>query len=406
MPLPPPPPASLGSAPLTAASFPAGASPPPHLPRGRVLSIQSHVVSGAVGQRATVLPLQVLGFEVDAINSVQFSNHTGYPAGFRGQVLSGPALADLTDGLAANGLLGGVTHLLTGYIGSASFLRGVVDTRRRLAAASPGLVYVCDPVLGDGGRLYVPAELVAIYRDEVLPLAAVATPNAYELGLLAGVEGEVATEAAAFAACDTLHDTTGVPTIVVTSLNPPAAPPSPPPPDRDAAAPGGGAGNGGATVTATAAATAPAAAADADADAGVVTMLVSAGHGCQRWAVDARRLPGAFTGAGDMAAALVLAWATIAADAGDAAPLATAAARAMATVAAVLGRTYDRAGAAAAAAAGGGGAKGTTAAATTRRRRPPPELQLVASLGDVVCPPMGLVTVREVPGRQDTGGSP
>lgn len=351
------------------------------------------MVSGAVGQRATVLPLQVLGFEVDAINSVQFSNHTGYPAGFRGEVLSGPALTDLTDGLDANGLLGGVTHLLTGYIGSASFLRGVVDTRRRLAAASPGLVYVCDPVLGDGGRLYVPAELVAIYREEVLPLATVATPNAYELGLLAGVEGDVVDENGAFAACDILHDTTGVATIVVTSLNPPP----PPPPDPDAP-PSGGAGNGNAA--------APAAAADAS--EGVVTMLVSAAHGRHRWAVDAPRLPGAYTGAGDMAAALVLAWATIAAEASDVAPLATAAARAMATVAAVLRRTCDRAAAAAAAtqavAMTDGAAKGTTAVATAEPRRPPPELQLVASLGDVVCPPTGLVTVREVLGRGGTDG--
>ncbi|OSX77850.1 hypothetical protein BU14_0130s0006 [Porphyra umbilicalis] len=334
--------------------------PPPHLPRGRVLSIQSHVVSGTVGQRATVLPLQVLGFDVDAVNSVQFSNHTGYPAGFRGEVLSGAALANLTDGLAVNGLLGGVTHLLTGYIGSASFLRGVVDTRRRLAAASPGLIYVCDPVLGDGGRLYVPEELVAIYREEVLPLAAVATPNAFELGLLAGVAGGISDEASAFAAASVLHDSTGVDTIVVTSLNPP--PPLPLLP-AGAAPPGDGDGPGD----------------TGDGGVGVVTMLVSAAGGRHRWAVDAPRLPGAYTGAGDMAAALVLAWAAIAADAGDAAPLRTAAARAMATVAAVLRRTCDRAAAA---------------------RRPPPELALVASLGEVVCPPEGLVTVREVPGRE------
>ncbi|GAB0494437.1 hypothetical protein MMPV_005730 [Pyropia vietnamensis] len=347
----------------------------------------SHVVSGTVGQRATVLPLQVLGFEVDAINSVQFSNHTGYPAGFRGQVLSGPALADLTDGLDANGLLGGVTHLLTGYIGSASFLRGVVDTRRRLAAASPGLVYVCDPVLGDGGRLYVPSELVAIYREEVLPLATVATPNAYELGLLAGVEGEVVDEDGAFAACDTLHDTTGVAAIVVTSLNPPS------PPDRDATPRCGGAtDNGGSTG-------------HANNNGELVTMLVSAAHGRHRWAVDAPRLPGAYTGAGDMAAALVLAWATIATEAGDAAPLATAATHAMATVAAVLRRTCDRATAAVAAAAAGGATKGTTTEATAGPRRPPPELQLVASLGEVVCPPIPLVTVREVPGRGSTDRS-
>ncbi|XP_066359425.1 2,3-bisphosphoglycerate-dependent phosphoglycerate mutase 1-like isoform X2 [Miscanthus floridulus] len=79
---------------------------------GRVLSIQSHTVQGYVGNKSSVFPLQLLGFDVDPINSVQFSNHTGYPT-FRGQVLDGKQLWDLIEGLEANQLLH-YTHLLTG----------------------------------------------------------------------------------------------------------------------------------------------------------------------------------------------------------------------------------------------------------------------------------------------------
>jgi hypothetical protein len=158
----------------------------------RVLSIQSHVVHGYVGNRCATFPLQLLGIEVDVINSVQFSNHTGYPGGHRGEVLGGDALTALVDGLDTNGLLAGFTHLLTGYIGSASFLRAVADVLRRLRAANPGLVYVCDPVLGDDGRLYVPPGLVTLYAKEVMPLADVVTPNAFETELLlaAGQAGD------------------------------------------------------------------------------------------------------------------------------------------------------------------------------------------------------------------------
>ena len=119
---------------------------------GRVLSIQSHVVHGHVGNKSAVFPLQLLGFEVDPINSVQFSNHTGYSNGFRGQVLQGDQLWELVEGLDANELLS-YTHLLTGYIGSKSFLETVLRVLRRLREVNPDLIYVCDPVLGDNGKL-------------------------------------------------------------------------------------------------------------------------------------------------------------------------------------------------------------------------------------------------------------
>lgn len=105
----------------------------------RVLSIQSHVVHGYVGSKCAVLPLNRLGLEVDAINSVQFSNHTGYPQ-FTGQVLDGDGLTVLVDGLEANGLLR-YTHLLTGYIGSLSLLETIASVVQRLRRVNPDLIY-------------------------------------------------------------------------------------------------------------------------------------------------------------------------------------------------------------------------------------------------------------------------
>ncbi|KAH9306546.1 hypothetical protein KI387_010950, partial [Taxus chinensis] len=106
---------------------------------GRVLSIQSHTVQGYVGNKAAVFPLQLLGFDVDPINSVQFSNHTGYPT-FRGQVLNGEQLWALIEGLEANDLLC-YTHLLTGYIGSVSFLDTILQVVEKLRSVNPDLIY-------------------------------------------------------------------------------------------------------------------------------------------------------------------------------------------------------------------------------------------------------------------------
>eukprot|EP01051_Picozoa_sp_SAG22_P032396 SAG22_NODE_13642_length_399_cov_1.373333_1_plen_117_part_10 len=107
-----------------------------------------------------VFPLQLLGMEVDPVNSVQFSNHTGYKNGWTGKCLEGDDLLSLVEGLEKNGLLQGYTHLLTGYIGSASFAKTITKVLAKLRAANPDLIYVCDPVMGDEGRLYVPEELV------------------------------------------------------------------------------------------------------------------------------------------------------------------------------------------------------------------------------------------------------
>ena len=182
---------------------------------GRCLTIQSHVVSGYVGNKCAVFPLQLHGFDVDPILSVQFSNHTGYGS-WKGAVMTGAQLQSLVEGLEQNGLLEGYTHILTGYIGSASMLRTVARLVRKLRQLNPEVTYVCDPVLGDNGKLYVPAELVEIYREEIVPLATVLTPNQSEAELLTGMT--ITNEEEALAACAALHDA-GPPSAVLTSLD-------------------------------------------------------------------------------------------------------------------------------------------------------------------------------------------
>ena len=151
----------------------------------RVLSVQSHVVHGYVGNKSAVFPLQLLGFEVDSVNTVHFSNHTGYPS-FKGTVMTGEELRSTMEGLEANGLVDH-THLLTGYIGSESVLAAVVEVLGAIRQKNPRAVYVCDPVLGDHGRIYTKPELVEVYRQVVVPLANVLTPNQFELELLRGI---------------------------------------------------------------------------------------------------------------------------------------------------------------------------------------------------------------------------
>ncbi|GLT57247.1 hypothetical protein SLA2020_302340 [Shorea laevis] len=181
---------------------------------GRVLSIQSHTVQGYVGNKSAVFPLQLLGYDVDPINSVQFSNHTGYPT-FRGQVLNGQQLWELIEGLEANDLLY-YTHLLTGYIGSVSFLNTVLEVVDKLRTINPNLTYVCDPVMGDEGKLYVPEELISVYREKVLPVASMLTPNQFEAELLTGLR--ICSEEDGREACKMLH-ATGPSKVVITSIN-------------------------------------------------------------------------------------------------------------------------------------------------------------------------------------------
>uniref|UniRef100_A0A8B9KR55 Pyridoxal kinase n=1 Tax=Astyanax mexicanus TaxID=7994 RepID=A0A8B9KR55_ASTMX len=178
----------------------------------RVLSIQSHVVRGYVGNKSATFPLQVLGFEVDSINSVQFSNHTGYEH-WKGQVLTADELHVLYEGIKLN-KVNHYDYVLTGYTRDVSFLESVVDIVEELKGANPSLVYVCDPVMGDNGAMYVPEALLPVYRDKVVPVADIITPNQFEAELLTG--RKISTEKDAVEAMDQLHGM-GPDTVVITS---------------------------------------------------------------------------------------------------------------------------------------------------------------------------------------------
>lgn len=151
-----------------------------------VISIQSQVVLGHVGNSAALFPMQAAGLEVAAIPTVVFSNTPDYPT-LRGRALPPDFFADLLLGAEERGLPQRADFIVTGYIGSAPVARLVADFVARAKAANPGLVYLCDPVLGDTGPgLYVPEEIAGIMRDRLLPLADLATPNPFEMGWLTG----------------------------------------------------------------------------------------------------------------------------------------------------------------------------------------------------------------------------
>jgi len=152
----------------------------------RFLSLQSHVAYGYVGNRAAVFPLQRLGHEVWAVNTVEFSNHTGYGA-WRGRTAPAEQVADIVHGIEALGVLASCDALLTGYVGDAALADVVMDTARRVRSANPRAVWCCDPVLGDiDTGLYVKPGIDVFFRDRAVPAADLVTPNHFELEHLTG----------------------------------------------------------------------------------------------------------------------------------------------------------------------------------------------------------------------------
>ena len=178
-----------------------------------VLSIQSHVVSGYVGNTAAAFPMQLLGFDVHLINSVQFSNHTGY-ATVNGRVLDGNDLDALVEGLVANKLVN-FDYVLTGYIGSETFLNSILQLLDIVYAHNPTMKYVCDPVLGDNGKLYVPIGLINIFKEKIIPRAYMITPNQLEAEKLSDI---VITDGSSVIACILKLYTMGPEIIAITSV--------------------------------------------------------------------------------------------------------------------------------------------------------------------------------------------
>ena len=151
-----------------------------------ILSIQSHVVYGHVGNSAAVFPLQRLGREVWPLMTVQFSSHAGYP-GWRGRVFDADMIDECVAGLQAIGALSGCAGLITGYIGKPETGEAALRALAAVRASNSEAVYACDPVIGDIGRgSYVAPGVGEFFRDRALPFATIATPNAFELEWLTG----------------------------------------------------------------------------------------------------------------------------------------------------------------------------------------------------------------------------
>lgn len=145
----------------------------------RYLSFGSWVCHGYVANKCSVFGLQALEIEVDPINILQFSNHTGYPV-WKGEKLQGEQLYALFEGLKLNNLVN-YSHFLTAYIGSPSCLRTILKIFEEVKELNPNVKYACDPVMGDDGKFYVGTEdLLPIYRDEVLLKAHFLFPNQTE----------------------------------------------------------------------------------------------------------------------------------------------------------------------------------------------------------------------------------
>ncbi|GAA0587450.1 pyridoxal kinase [Craurococcus roseus] len=181
-----------------------------------ILSIQSWVAYGHVGNASAVFPLQRLGAEVWAINTVQFSNHTGYGS-WRGQVFPASLIRDCVGGIEERGALPRCDAVLSGYMGDAEIGEAILDAANRVRAANAKAVWCCDPVIGDVGRgVFVRPGIPEFFRDRALPAADIATPNQFELEWLTG--GLVADLAAAKAAAARLQ-AAGPRCVLVTSLH-------------------------------------------------------------------------------------------------------------------------------------------------------------------------------------------
>jgi len=179
-----------------------------------VLSIQSHVVSGHVGNRSAIFPLELLGVETLPINTVQFSSHSG-KKGWKGEFFSSQHISDLVCGLENIHALATCSAVLSGYIGSAAVGEAILDAVNRVKIANTDALYCCDPVMGDSPEgFYVKPELQDFFVSRALPLADILTPNQFEAELLSGKTIRSAEDAATVT--DYIHSR-GPKIIVVTS---------------------------------------------------------------------------------------------------------------------------------------------------------------------------------------------
>lgn len=236
-----------------------------------VLSIQSHVAYGHVGNSAAAFALQRLGHEVWSVPTVQFSNHPAH-GDYGGRASPPELIAAMVDGLARQGLLARCDALLSGYLGTAENGDALLDAVAQARRANPHCVFLCDPVIGHAGRgVFAGPGIAELFKDRIIPLADIVTPNQFELEWLTGAV--LGSRAEAVAAARALQSR-GPQSVLCTSLR-----------------------------------------LAAGAEAEMATLLVTPAGA---WLVATPHLPGDMFGAGDLFAALYLAQRLIEGDGPDA----------------------------------------------------------------------------------------
>ena len=180
-----------------------------------IVSIQSAVAYGHVGNSAAVFPLQRLGVEVWPVYTVNFSNHTGYGA-WRGPMIPAADVREVLTGMEEREAFGEVDAVLSGYQGGTEIGDVILDAVARVKAANPKAIYACDPVMGNAkSGCFVHPDIPVLLRERVVPQADLITPNQFELGFLTGTEPETLEDT--LAAVDKAREM-GPATVLVTSV--------------------------------------------------------------------------------------------------------------------------------------------------------------------------------------------
>lgn len=182
-----------------------------------ILSVQSHVSYGYVGNKAATFPLQALGFEVWPVNTVQFSNHTGYGQ-WQGDICTADQVHAVIQGLVSLGLAKQCDAILSGYIGDKEIGQVILETVQQFRQANPKLIYLCDPVMAtpNGKACFVKPDIPDFFRNQSLPMASIITPNHFEAEYLYGKKINSLDDLKQ-AAC--FFHNQGILIVIVTSLN-------------------------------------------------------------------------------------------------------------------------------------------------------------------------------------------
>jgi pyridoxine kinase len=129
-----------------------------------------------------------MGKEVWPINTVQFSNHTGY-GNWRGQVFEASHLFEVFEGIKELGMIGQCEAILSGYMGDRSIGRAILHAVNEIKYYNPKMIYCCDPVFGDYEHgIFVRTAIPEFFMQDLIPKAHIITPNQFEMEFISGYE--------------------------------------------------------------------------------------------------------------------------------------------------------------------------------------------------------------------------